>query len=692
MRKTLWSALITFLGMNTVSTYAEDQHTDLNSLDIQEIHILGHHANIIGQTLSASEGTISQTDLIIRPLLRTGEILETVPGLVATQHSGSGKANQYFLRGFNLDHGTDFATSIDGIPVNMRTHGHGQGYTDINFIIPELVGGIHYKKGPYYSDVGDFSGAGAANIVTAKTGENQFSLALGEWDFARGLLIGETPAAKGKLLYGVEHQIYSGPWKDIDEDVGKTNLWLKQKWKTDESSFELLFMGYDNQWNSADQIPERAVQQGLIDELGSIDTSVGGESSRYSLSTKFRQKNEKGDLVQAHIYAIDYDMTLWSNFSYFTDPDGDQFQQIDDRIIYGGDLSLTLNRDFLSREMVNTFGVETRVDDIREVGLNRTKAREFLSSIRTDAVDEASISAYWKNTLVLTQHLRTVLGVRQDYVSFDVTPLTAANSNSLELNNNQVSDDITTGSLSVIYTINQQQEIYSSIGQGFHSNDARGVTLSVDPNTAEELNPADPLVGTLGYELGWRGNYNQLNLSVALWHLEIDSELLFVGDEGVTEDTGISSTREGVELTAYFQINNEWMFDIEYAHSNAEFDELLDGSTTIPGALKQVLTTGVNWQVNDRFFTHLRVRHLGEYPLDGGATADASTMVNWRMSYEFNKQIQLTFDVLNLLDSNDRDIEYFYASQLSAEASPVDDHHYHVFEPRSLRLALAWHF
>ena len=677
-------------GITTLSTLSA--YTTADKIGIEEIRVLGRNAHVIGQRISASEGSISQEDLAIRPLLRVGEILEAVPGLVATQHSGSGKANQFFLRGFNLDHGTDFATSVDGMPVNMRTHGHGQGYTDINFIIPELVGGIHYKKGPYYADVGDFSGAGSADILTAHTTKDRFLIGVGEHDFYRALFMGEADAAAGKLVYGIEYQTYQGPWDDINEDVGKTNVWLKQQWTQGNSSFHLLAMAYDNQWNSADQIPQRAVQQRLISDLGSIDTSVGGESSRYSLSGTFRHQYTDENVLQAHLYVIGYDMTLWSNFSYFTDPDGDQFQQIDDRKIYGGDLSWTFSRELLGKPSQYTFGLQTRTDDINEVGLNRTHARQFISTIRTDAVEETSHSLYWQHKWALTPSLRSVLGLRYDYFSFDVSPLSAANPDSLILNHGEKHDDIVTSSLSLIYALDDQQEIYSSVGQGFHSNDARGVTLRVDPVTAEALDPADPLVDTLGYEIGWRGNFEKLNTSVALWQLDIDSELLFVGDEGVTEDTGVGSTRHGLELTAYYRINHHWMFDVEYSFSDAEFDQALDGSTRIPGALEHVLTTGVNWQFSDHLFTHLRLRHIAEYPLDGGATADASTLVNWRMGYQVTDQVRVTLDILNLFDSNDHDIEYFYASQLSGEAEPMDDHHYHVFEPRTARLAIEWYF
>ncbi|MDB2376245.1 Plug domain-containing protein, partial [Gammaproteobacteria bacterium] len=279
----------------------------------------------------------------MRPLLRVGEVLETVPGLVATQHSGSGKANQFFLRGFNLDHGTDFATHVDGMPVNMRSHGHGQDYTDLNFLIPKLVGSIEFTKGPYDAARGDFAGAGSAHInVASRPVDTRLSLGGGDFGFRRALLTGSADAAGGTFIYGVEQQDYAGAWDSIDEDVDRKNLWLKQSWGTAESGFDITFMGYDNTWNSADQIPERAVRSGLISDLGSVDTTVGGESSRYCLSSSWRGSNALG-AVRASAYAIDYDMNLYSNFSYFIEPDGDQFQQLDDRTLFGGQVEQDLD-------------------------------------------------------------------------------------------------------------------------------------------------------------------------------------------------------------------------------------------------------------------------------------------------------------------------------------------------------------
>lgn len=660
---------------------------------VQEIEIIGRSVNLVGDALSASEGRVSHDEILQRPILRTGDVLESVPGLVATQHSGSGKANQYFLRGFNLDHGTDFATSVDGMPVNMRSHGHGQGYTDLNFIIPELVEEIVYRKGSYYSDVGDFSGAGSARIQT-RDHSVPFTIQLGAggYGFARALLSGSTGSGTGELIYGLELQGYEGPWDQLDEDVEKTNFLLKQIWASEESHYSLSLMGYDNEWNSADQIPDRAVRSGLISKYGSIDTTVGGSSSRYSLSFGLSRPLAGGEL-NATAYAIDYAMDLYSNFSYFIAPGGDQFKQVDDRRIYGGELTWDRASNWGDIPVTNTLGADLRVDNIDEVGLISTSARQFLGNIRLDAVDQSSLGFYWENELQWTDRLRTVLGLRHDIFDFEVNALAAADPSTLSANSGSNDADISTASLSIMYALNENHELYASIGEGFHSNDARGTTISRDPLTGDTVDPVDPLVATEGAEIGWRIYFNnRLNATLALWQLDIDSELLFVGDAGNTEDTGVGSERQGFELTAYYQLNDMFGLDFEYANTDAKFASLVDGSDEIPGAMDEVISAGINFQPNDQFFAHLRHRQFADYPLDGGARAAGSSMTNLRLGYEVNDSLQLSLDVLNLFDSDDHDVEYFYESQLAGEPAPVEDNHYHVFEPRAVRFYLQYGF
>ncbi|CAA0091189.1 Uncharacterised protein [BD1-7 clade bacterium] len=701
-----------FLPMSSL-TYASE------TSEMEEVEVNGHRANLIGEAISASVGEVSQEDIEIRPILRTGEILETIPGMVATQHSGSGKANQYFLRGFNLDHGTDFATSVDKMPVNFRTHAHGQGYTDINFIIPELIQNLTYKKGSYYADVGDFSGVGAANIHMATSLEqSQLQVGLGEDNFYRGLLAGSTSTGVGELVYGLEYQRYSGPWSDIDENVRKKNAFLRHTWGDDQDNLSITFMGYDNGWNAPDQIPQRAVDEGIITDRGSLDRDVGGETYRYSLSSAWN-KSFDDDHLNLSVYAIRYKLDLWSNFTYYLEnpcpngtPEpgngnrcGDEFAQRDRRDIYGWDLSYVMQDEWAGFDVVNTFGSQARYDNIGEVGLYNTVRRHDVDVVRSDKVHEWNTAVYWQNQWQWTDKLRTVLGLRYDYFHFDVDAQSARDPSTLAANSGSKDDGIFVPKFNLVYTINDEWEYYASVGQGYHSNDARGVVQTLDPVTGDAVDSADPLVKTFGYETGVRAFLaEQLNMSLVLWSLDVDSELIFVGDSGATEDTGTSSTRYGLEATAYYYLNDEWTLDLEYSYTEARYDHDLEFepangsapvfSNKIPGAIPHVVAAGVNAQFDNGLFGNMRVRYFSEYPLDGGRKGSDATITNMRLGYQFKAPVRLTLDILNLFDSDSRDIEYYYASRIN-ESEPsegVDDVHFRVYEPRTFRFYAAYQF
>ena len=662
---------------------------------IEAVVVEGRRINLLGEAISASEGVVGQKEIELRPLLRTGEVLELVPGMVVTQHSGTGKANQYFLRGFNLDHGTDFATTIDGMPVNMRTHGHGQGYTDLNFLIPETVSQLTYKKGAYYADIGDFSGAGSAQIATSNTLKHGVAEAtVGEDNYYRLMLMNSTPMAGGETLFALEANRYDGPWSDIEEDLDKLNLLLKHTIPLNGGNLSLSLMAYDNSWNSADQIPGRAVEQGIIDELGSLDDTVGGESSRYSLSANWQVGGWQGSA-----YAIDYDLNLWSNFTYFLDDEnsGDQFKQVDDRMIYGGQLSYSQDGTLAGHAMSNRFGVELRIDDIDEVGIYHTQARQRLGVTRSDQVTESSIGAYWENRITWSDRLRSVLGVRYDYYDFDVDDQAGINTNGIDLsaNSGSANDDLPSLKGSLIYTFGNEWEAYVSAGQGFHSNDARGTTIQVDPSDGIAVDTVDPLVRSLGYEMGARGFISdRINTSLALWVLELDSELLFVGDAGNTEASR-GSERKGVEITAYYHLTEQWSLDLEYAYTDAEFTDSAPEGDEIPGAIEHVLQAGLNADFASGWFGSLRVRYFGERPLieDGSVKSHPSTVWNLRAGY---RVADWTFkaDILNLTDSDDHDIDYYYASRLGSEPTGLEteDIHYHVLEPRTIRVSAGYQF
>jgi len=689
MPRSLHPSLLALLALLTPLTVVAAQQPTL-----EEIEVTGRQLNLVGQATSASQGVVGQQEIELRPILRTGDVLELVPGMVVTQHSGTGKANQYFLRGFNLDHGTDFATYVDGMPVNMRTHGHGQGYTDLNFVIPETIGTLTYRKGPYYAEVSDFSSAGSADLVTLDRFDDSLAeVGLGEDNYYRAVLLGSAALGPGTASTALEFNSYDGPWSDIKEDARKVNGLLKYGWAVAGGEATVTAMGYNSHWNSPDQIPQRAVDEGLIDELGSLDDHVGGQSSRYSLSARWKDNN-----WDTWLYAIRYRLKLWSNFTYFLDDEsnGDEFEQKDKRWLYGGRANYQIEGSLAGIDMVNRLGVEFRYDDIPEVGLYKTSGRKRLGAVRSDKVEEWSTGLYAENQLNWTPRLRSVLGARYDYFDFDVNSRIDENIYGVDLNPNSGNANADKLALkgSLIYSFSEQWEAYASAGRGLHSNDARGTTAAVDPIEGGAIDPVDPLVDSLGYEVGLRGFWHErLNTSIALWSLQLDSELLFVGDAGTTEASR-QSERKGVEVTAYYRLTDEWTLDLEYAYTDAKFTDPAPEGDHIPGSVDKVLQTGISADLANGWFGSLRLRYFGERPLveDGSVKSEDSTVVNLRVGYRLPRWT-FKVDVLNVLNSKDHDIDYYYASRLPGEPSGgEEDIHFHILEPRTVRGYVSYAF
>lgn len=652
---------------------------------IENILIKGRQIDLLGHSSSASEGVIGNAEISDRPLLRTGELLEFIPGMVVTQHSGSGKSNQYFLRGFNLDHGTDFANFVDGMPVNMRSHGHGQGYTDLNFIIPEIISQIDYQKGTYHANSGDFSAAGSARFGLQNSTSNAIALTLGKDAYQRLLAKGSLKAGAGNLLLATELQGYDGPWQDLSEHSRKSNLVGRYAQQTDSGQFTLTFMAYNNSWNAADQVPARAINSGLINRFGSLDTTLGGKSSRYSLSGAWFS-----DAWQANAYIINTDLDLWSNFTYFlNDPiNGDQFEQKDARTIYGGEVSHHWHQDIGKVTADYLVGVQARIDDINELGLYNTKARQRLNTIREDEVLQRSFALFSQSSFALTENWVMHLGGRYDFMNARVSSDIAENSGN-------ASDGILSLKGGLSYQISSNWQTYLNLGQGFHSNDARGATATRIPQTDETIEPVDFLVRSKGAELGLRYfDFTNFNASIALWYLDMDSELLYVGDEGTNEPSR-ASRRYGLEVAAYYWLNRSWSLDTELALTHSRFTEDEDDEGNhIDGALPFVFSMGLIYKSDNAWQTSLRLRHFGKRTLDSfnEERSASSTTLNGNFKYSFSTW-QLSVDLFNILNSKASDIEYFYTSRLNNEpVEGVDDRHLHPMEPRSLRISFSYQF
>lgn len=657
---------------------------------LETVVLTGRADDLVGIAPTASSGRVGQSEIARIPFLRSGEILEVVPGLVATQHSGTGKANQFFLRGFNLDHGTDFSTFVEGVPLNLPSHGHGQGYLDLNSVIPELVASLDYRKGPYYADVGDFSSAGTSNVEYMRRLDGPLlRTGGGSFGYSRTVVADSAVVGEGDLLVAGEAQFYDGPW-ERDENLGKWNGLAKWTRGDDDGGIGLFFNAYTADWDSSDQIPERAVRSGAISRRGFLDDAPGGNTTRLTASAswwKGRQRQTRGQIWLAR-----YELDLWSNFTYFLDDptSGDEFEQLDRRTVAGFDVAQDLPARWGQIDLLHSLGMQGRHDDVDDVGLFQTADRDRRSTTRRDSVGVSTLALWWQSDLQITERLRATIGLRTDGYLFDV------DAHSLPANGGNESDLTWSPKFSLVAGPWKSTEVYGSYGRSFHSNDARGTTIRIDPVTGEDAAPVDPLVTSEGAEVGVRSTgVRGLHTTLAVWGLDLDSELLFVGDAGTTEATR-PSRRWGVEFASFWKLEPWLTLDGDFTWSDARFDDDQPG-VDIPGAVATTVAAGATVDLRHGWFGSLRVRHFGSRPLveDGSEESDPTTLWNlqtgWRAPTTRRGDFEFTLDVLNLFDSKDDDITYFYNSRLPGEAADgVADRHFHSVEPRSFRAYLTW--
>ena len=674
---------------------------------------------------AASEKTVSGEEVNARPFSRPAEALEVVPGLIVTQHSGEGKANQYFLRGYNLDHGTDLAITVDDMPVNMRTHAHGQGYADLNFLIPELIKSVNIRKGPYFADEGDFSSVGAVHIGLLDTIEKSMALmTVGSFGYNRVLGITSTKAGEGHLLVAGEASTYNGPW-DYPDKVRKLNAVVRYSQGVASDGFSLTGMAYSNRWNSTDQVPLRAITSGQIGLYGALDPTDGGNSDRFSLSGRWARSDENG-ASKVSFYVIKSSLDLYNNFTFFLDNpnEGDQFHQHDNRVLGGINASHTFNSTFAGLPMQTEIGLQSRYDDIR-LSLSNTYQRQFLTGTRDDKVKEASVGIYIQNTVQWTNWLRTTLGYRGDFYNANVdsllTPANSGNANA----------SIGSPKLSVVLGPFAKTEFFFNAGEGFHSNDARGVTIKESPSDGSPLDASPFLVKTRGIEVGVRTRLIPgLDSAVSLFLLDQASEILFVGDAGDTEPSR-PSRRYGIEWTNRYKPASWFSLDGDIALTHARFrgydsaqaaayaelagyPEAQIGNAPgnlIPGAPNLIASAGFRIGEATGWFGGLRYRYFGPRPLteDGAFVSPATGILNGQLGYRFENGWRIQLDAFNLTDSRSDQITYAYGSLLKTDAlfaqcnsgSPppaavcqtgVMDRVLHPVEPLAFRLTLAGKF
>lgn len=667
------------------------------SAEMSAVTVEGHYDNAVGTSDAASQGVVNGATLRDLPLLRPGETLETVPGMVVAQHSGDGKANQYFLRGYNLDHGTNFAFSVDGVPVNMPTNAHGQGYSDLNFLIPELVGHIDYRKGPYFAEGGDFSSAGSADILYRTSLDRRIAdLTVGAFGYRRALLAGSTKlnaSASGKsgptLLGAVEIMNNDGPWTTA-EDLQKTNLLLRLSDGSMENGWSFDAIHYDAKWNATDQVPLELIESGQLGRFSALSPTDGGNTGRDIISGEWHRTDATG-YTKLSAYAEHYRLRLWSDFTLFElrPATGDQFEQAEDRNIVGGQIVKGWNHSVLGRDSITEVGLQLRHDNI-DVSLQNTEARVPFETVSDNHVNETSAGLYLKNTTIWTPWLRTLAGLRGDRVAMDMT------SYSLPQNSGNASGSRISPKLSVVLGPWAKTEYFINWGKGFHSNDARGVIDKIDPTTGLPSTAVPALTGSTGQEIGLRTEIVQgLQSSLALWSLNSDSELVYSADSsiGSTEPNG-ASKRYGVEWNNHWIVNRWMLIDADLAWTHARFATMNDNGETgnrIPNAVSRVAQLSATIHDLGPWSAGVETRYIGAYPLtqDGSLTAPSAVVTNLRVQHEFSQNIALSLDLLNVFDRKYFDIAYAQDYRVSPSSAVVPSGiTVHPGEPRQLRATL----
>jgi outer membrane receptor protein involved in Fe transport len=678
----------------------------------------GRQDSMLGLADSAGQGTTGAAQLADRPILRSGEILETVPGVIITQHAGGGKANQYFLRGFNLDHGTDFAVFLDDMPLNLPTHAHGQGYSDMNTVIPEFVQRVDYEKGPYDPAVGDFGSVGAAHLEFYKALPQDFvTIEGGMYGFERGVAGASTKLGSGTLLFGGEVSHDDGPWVHPD-DYSKFNGILTYSLGDEANGFSVTARAYHGTWNSSDQLAESAIP--VVGYFGTLNPTDGGTSERYSLQAEWHRQ-DANSATKVTLYGFYYGLDLFSDFSYYlVDPlHGDQFEQQDKRWVAGLDARHSIFSEPLGREMENTFGARlenfwinngiyetedrVRIDKINadpdvfgNPYANLPVGAVIPETLKQDAINQSQVGLFFENKTQWLEKFRTVTGVRGDIYAFAVDDVDPANSG-------HVVDGLASPKASLIFGPWAKTEYYLQGGFGFHSDDARATTTTTNVDGTFVGGRAPGLIQTKGAEVGARTlAVPHLQSTLALWYLHSDSELLMDGDTGETVATPQPSNRYGVELSNYYAPIKYLALDFDVADSAAYFSGVdtqdvgpgSKGGYHVPEAVGLVMAGGITLHDLGRFSASLRLRYFGPRDLtaDGAYRSNATLLLNAQASYRLNKTWTLFAEVLNLLDSRDHDIDYAYESRISPTATPLFQDHFHPVEPVQARAGITARF
>ncbi|MEZ4925968.1 MAG: TonB-dependent receptor [Saprospiraceae bacterium] len=685
-----YSLTIRYLGFETKNLdqiLVRDAESTTVKIEL-EAAILNLRDVEIVTTVSQPLQALSKLDLAIRPVSTSQDVLRVVPGLFIAQHAGGGKAEQMFLRGFDIDHGTDISLSVDGMPVNMVSHAHGQGYADLHFLIPELIENVEFKKGPYDAASGDFTTAGLVRFTTVDAlDKNQIKLEGGQFNTFRAFtafdLLGKKAARKNKHAYVAGEYFFSDGYFDQPQGFQRYNITGKySELLDDDTKVSFTASSFYSSWDASGQVPDRAVKSGLISRFGSIDDSEGGETSRTNLNFEHIKSLKAGSLLKNQLYFSDYDFSLYSNFTFFNiDPvNGDEIHQQEHRRLIGYNGSYTLESTIANKKLDSEFGLSFRNDLSSGNELSRVKERQILlSRLALGTVNETNIGAFVSETWHLSRQFSLNAGLRYDQFRFSYEE---------ELDSTYsvkaVNAGICSPKLNLAYDVGPKFRMYGSGGYGFHSNDSRVV---VQQGGTETLPKA------LGFDVGGIIKpFRALFVNVAGWYLGLDQEFVYVGDEAVVEAGG-RTRRFGIDVSARLQLFQSLYADWDFTYAHARSIDDPEGENFIPLAPKFTNTGGISWDAGKGFLGSLRFRHLADRPAneDNSLIAKGYFLLDAVVGYKVNS-FTISLNAQNLTNTGWNEAQFETESRLQFEQEPVTEIHFTPGSPFFLKASIAYRF
>lgn len=638
---------------------------------------------------AASSTTVRGIDLAIRPRASSQDLLRLAPGLVISQHAGGGKAEQIFLRGFDADHGTDVAISVDGTPVNMVSHAHGQGYADLHFVIPEVVEAVEVNKGPFSATDGDFATAGSVMLRTRDRISGAVMQARGG-SFGTGNLLMMLPfggaAHESGGFVAASADRSDGPF-EASQNFRRYNLF--SKWTRPLGNADLIatVSGFRADWDASGQIPGRAVQVGTITRFGAIDPTEGGDTRRYDASLEYRSRPDASQQWSVRAWAAHYYLDLFSNFTFLLNDsiNGDGIEQVDDRYLGGFQARYGRAAGMLGRNGWASAGTGARIDRI-DAMLASQRERSRLAVRTDDRIDQRHGFAWARYDLQLASRVRIDFGMRADAFQFDVRDRLNEDTNELPRGTGIVSQAIISPKVNLAWDATDQVTVFANAASGFHSNHARDAILA---SGGERVLPR-----ARGSEVGARHTWSGGSIAVAAWLLDLQSELIYVGDEGVTEPVG-RTRRTGLDIEGRVQLLDWLWLDADLNLNRARLRDEDDGEDYVPLAPRLTSNAGLTVRELGRVSGGARVRHIGSRPADesGSVTAQGSTIAEVFARFAATSRANIFFAIDNLFDARWNEAQFSTTSRLPGEpAAGITELHFTPGAPRSVQIGLEYRF